>query len=72
MTFGITSSVISTMLVGLASQLWIRRRYSSWYNNQSLIVSSALDGGAQTMLLLLSFTVLGGIEGAHKPLLEVS
>ncbi|KAH6917902.1 peptide transporter MTD1 [Coprinopsis sp. MPI-PUGE-AT-0042] len=70
MTFGITSSVISTVVVGVVSQLWIRRRFPSWYNNESLIFSSALDGGAQTMLLLLSFTALGGIKGAHRPFLE--
>ncbi|EAU89574.2 peptide transporter MTD1 [Coprinopsis cinerea okayama7 len=67
MTFGITSSIISSILVGIICQLWIRNRWPVWFNDHSLIFGSALDGGAQCMLLLLSFTVLGGIEGSHKP-----
>lgn len=72
MTFGITSSVISSVMIGLVSQLWLRRYHASWYNNLSLIFGSSLDGGAHVMLLVLSFTVLGGIEGAHKPFIQVS
>ncbi|TFK26561.1 oligopeptide transporter [Coprinopsis marcescibilis] len=69
MTFGITSSILSSILVGILSQLWLRHRHWSWFNNQSMLVGSAFDGGAQSMLLLLSFTVLGGM-GSPKPFLQ--
>jgi hypothetical protein len=66
MTAGVTSTVTSTFIVGLISQLWLRKYHPGWYTKYNYILGGALDGGAQVMIFLLSFTVFGA-SGASRP-----
>lgn len=56
---GNTSFITSTVIVGLVSQLYLRRYKTKWYNNNNYIVGAALDGGSQIAIFILSFAVLG-------------
>jgi hypothetical protein len=62
----LTSTVASSILVGLASQLWLRRYHPGWYRKYNYILGGALDGGAQVMIFILSFAVFGA-SGAPRP-----
>ncbi|KAL0960204.1 hypothetical protein HGRIS_011837 [Hohenbuehelia grisea] len=66
MAFGVTSVVTSTIIVGLVSQLWLRRYYPRWYRKYNYILGGALDGGAQVMIFILSFAVFGA-AGKQRP-----
>lgn len=68
---GINSIVTSTILVGLASQMWLRRRRPKWYRDYNYILGGALDGGAQVMIFVLSFAVFGA-SGIPRPFPAVS
>jgi len=63
---GVHSTVISSIIVGLVSQLWLRRYYPGWYRKYNYILGGALDGGAQVMVFILSFAVFGA-SGVQKP-----
>ena len=63
---GINSTVLSSVLVGLVSQLWLRRYHPSWYRKYNYILGGALDGGAQVMIFILSFAVFGA-SGVPRP-----
>jgi hypothetical protein len=60
------STVASCILVGLASQLWLRRYHPGWYRKYNYILGGALDGGAQAMIFILSFAVFGA-SGVLRP-----
>jgi len=63
---GVTSTVLSSILVGLASQLWLRRYHPGWYRKYNYLLGGALDGGAQVMIFILSFAVFGA-SGVPRP-----
>ncbi|KAH9998274.1 oligopeptide transporter [Russula vinacea] len=63
---GINSTVGSSILVGLTSQLWLRRYHPGWYRKYNYILGGALDGGAQVMIFILSFAVFGA-SGVSRP-----
>ncbi|KAK2461189.1 hypothetical protein APHAL10511_006716 [Amanita phalloides] len=63
---GVNSITTSTILVGLASQLWLRRYHPGWYKEYNYILGGALDGGAQVMIFILSFAVFGA-SGIPRP-----
>jgi hypothetical protein len=63
---GVNSTVLSTILVGLTSQLWLRRYHPGWYRKYNYILGGALDGGAQVMIFILSFAVFGA-SGVPQP-----
>ncbi|KAF7971648.1 hypothetical protein HWV62_20692 [Athelia sp. TMB] len=65
MAFGVNSFVLSTILVGMLSQLWLRRHHPGWYKRYNYILGGALDGGSQLMIFILSFTVFGA-SGSPK------
>jgi hypothetical protein len=72
MTYGNTSAVLSTIIVGLVSQLWFaRKRGRDVFEAATTILGAALDGGSQSMVLLLSLSVFG-VVGSYIPFLEVS
>ena len=50
---GVSSIVTFAILVGLASQLWLRRYHPRWYRDYNYILGGALDGGAQVMIFIL-------------------
>ncbi|KAH9051505.1 OPT oligopeptide transporter protein-domain-containing protein [Lactarius vividus] len=63
---GVNSVVSSTIIVGLVSQLWLRRYHPGWYRKYNYILGGALDGGAQVMIFILSFAVFGA-SGVSRP-----
>lgn len=66
MNTGINSTILSTVIVGLVSQLWIRRRYPGWYRKFNYLVGGALDGGVQVLIFILTFAVFGA-SGKSRP-----
>ncbi|KAH9890519.1 oligopeptide transporter [Cubamyces lactineus] len=66
MSAGTNSAVVSTIIVGLVSQLWLRRYHPGWYKKYNFILGGALDGGAQVMIFILSFAVFGA-SGTPRP-----
>ncbi|KAJ5591581.1 uncharacterized protein N7459_001950 [Penicillium hispanicum] len=57
--YGNTSWIWSSIAVGVFSQLWLRRRLPGVYNKYNYLIGAALDGGAQVVIFILSFAVLG-------------
>ena len=47
MTSGTNSPILSIILVGIVSQLWLRRYHPRWFKKYNYILGGALDGGAQ-------------------------
>ncbi|KAI0923949.1 hypothetical protein AcV5_009341 [Taiwanofungus camphoratus] len=66
MTSGTNSPITSSIIVGLVSQLWLRRYHPAFYKKYNLILGGALDGGAQVMIFILSFAVFGA-SGTPRP-----
>ncbi|KAF5311075.1 hypothetical protein D9619_007886 [Psilocybe cf. subviscida] len=66
LSVGVNSTITSSIIVGLVSQLWLRRQHPGWYKKYNYILGGALDGGAQVMIFVLSFAVFGA-SGAEKP-----
>lgn len=64
----VTTSII---LVGILSQVWLRRRHPGWYNKYNYILGGGLDGGTQTIVFILSFAVFGA-SGIERPFPSVS
>ncbi|KAF9492268.1 oligopeptide transporter [Pleurotus eryngii] len=65
MSVGVTSTITSSIIIGLVSQLWIRKSYPRWYNKYNYILGGALNGGAQVMVFVLSFAVFGAAGREH-------
>ncbi|KXN87769.1 Oligopeptide transporter 6 [Leucoagaricus sp. SymC.cos] len=66
MSSGITSTITSSIIVGLMSQIWLRKYHPGWYKKYNYILGGALDGGAQVMIFVLSFAVFGA-SGVERP-----
>ncbi|KAF8888579.1 oligopeptide transporter [Infundibulicybe gibba] len=66
MSVGVNSTITSSIIVGLVSQLWLRRYHPGWYKKYNYILGGALDGGAQVMIFVLSFAVFGA-SGVTRP-----
>lgn len=66
MSAGTNSPVTSTVIVGVLSQVWLRRYHPGWYKKYNYILGGALDGGAQVMIFILSFAVFGA-SGKERP-----
>jgi len=66
LTAGMTSNITSTIIVGLVSQFWLRKRHPGWYRKYNYILGGALDGGAQVMVFILTFAVFGA-SGVSRP-----
>ena len=71
MTAGVNSNVTSLIIVGVVSQVWLRRYHPGWYKKYNYILGGALDGGAQVMIFILSFAVFGA-TGTSRPFPSVS
>ncbi|KIJ51867.1 hypothetical protein M422DRAFT_244244 [Sphaerobolus stellatus SS14] len=63
---GLNSTILSTIIVGLVSQLWVRQRYPGWYRKFNFLVGGALDGGVQVLIFILTFAVFGA-SGVSRP-----
>lgn len=68
---GVNSTIASSIIVGLVSQLWLRKYHPGWYRKYNYILGGALDGGAQVMIFILSFAVFGA-AGTGRPFPSVS
>ncbi|KZV74603.1 OPT superfamily oligopeptide transporter [Peniophora sp. CONT] len=66
MSSGVNSVVMSQIIIGITSQVWLRRYHPGWYRKYNYILGGALDGGAQVMIFLLSFAVFGA-SGQERP-----
>ena len=66
MTAGVNSTILSTIIVGLVSQVWLRNYHLVWYRKYNYILGGAFDAGAQVMIFLLSFAVFGA-AGTSRP-----
>lgn len=66
MTSGGNSTILSSVIVGVVSQIWLRRYHPGWYKKYNYILGGALDGGAQVMVFILSFAVYGA-SGKPRP-----
>lgn len=65
MTSGVNSIVLSTVIVGVVSQVWVRQYYPNWFRKYNYILGGALDGGAQVIIFVLSFAVYGASGASH-------
>ncbi|KAI0053806.1 oligopeptide transporter [Auriscalpium vulgare] len=63
---GVNSVIWAQIIVGVVSQLWLRRYHPAWYRKYNYILGGALDGGAQVMIFILSFAVFGA-SGVERP-----
>ncbi|KAF8508624.1 OPT oligopeptide transporter protein-domain-containing protein [Hysterangium stoloniferum] len=63
---GVNSTVLSTILVGIVSQVYVRQRYPGWYRKFNYLIGGALDGGAQVLIFILTFAVFGA-SGVSRP-----
>ena len=66
MSQGTNSPVLSSIIVGLVSQLYLRKYHPGWFKKFNYILGGALDGGAQVMIFILSFAVFGA-SGVPRP-----
>lgn len=66
MSSGINSIILTSIIVGLVSQLWLRQYHPGWYKQYNYLLGGALDGGSQIMIFILSFAVFGA-SGNPKP-----
>ena len=66
MSAGTTSPILMSIIVGVISQVWLRRYHPGWYRKYNYILGGALDGGAQVMIFVLSFAVFGA-SGKNRP-----
>lgn len=66
MSSGINSIILSTIIVGLVTQFWLRQYHPGWFKQYNYLVGGALDGGSAIMIFLLSFAVFGA-SGDPKP-----
>lgn len=53
---GVSSPILSTVIVGITSQIWLRRYHPVWFKKYNYILAGALDGGAQ--VIALSFEIV--------------
>jgi hypothetical protein len=61
LSVGISSSMLLYFIIGFASQFWLRRYKPEWFIKYNYVLATALDGGTQVLVLLLTHTVLKGI-----------
>jgi len=57
----VSSAMLSTFLIGFASQFWLRRYKPEWFIKYNYIVAAALDSGTEVLVFILTFTVFGGV-----------
>ncbi|KZV71079.1 OPT superfamily oligopeptide transporter [Peniophora sp. CONT] len=62
---GINSSILMYFTIALVSQWYMRTRYPRWFAKYNYILASALDGGTQVMVFILSFAVQGAAGTSH-------
>ncbi|KAK5655547.1 hypothetical protein OQA88_5478 [Cercophora sp. LCS_1] len=61
LSVGISPSMLSSFIIGFASQFWLRRWKPDLFVKYNHVLAAALDGGTQILVFLLIYTVLGGV-----------
>lgn len=56
---GTHSAFLFHYMAGFISQFWLRKYHTNWFIKYNYILSAGLDGGAQVINFILTFTVLG-------------
>ncbi|KAG0152023.1 hypothetical protein CROQUDRAFT_71355 [Cronartium quercuum f. sp. fusiforme G11] len=59
-THGVTSGKTMGFFICIFSQLWVAKKYPSWYKKYNLILSAALTVGTQVTVIVVSFLLQGG------------
>lgn len=62
---GINSSFLTFFLIAYTAQFYVRRYKPELFVKYNYLISAAMDGGAQTMVFILTFAVAGGSGTAH-------
>ncbi|KAF2168188.1 hypothetical protein M409DRAFT_65680 [Zasmidium cellare ATCC 36951] len=57
--YGQTSYLSTALAVGVFTQMYLRKRHPEIFNKYNYVVGAGLDGGAQIIILVLSFAVYG-------------
>ncbi|TDL19028.1 hypothetical protein BD410DRAFT_830603 [Rickenella mellea] len=63
---GVTSPVLTTVIVGVLSQVWLRRCGPVWFIQYNYILRAQLDCGSQVMIFVLSFALFGASGISHR------
>ncbi|KAJ1023605.1 hypothetical protein NDA16_003222 [Ustilago loliicola] len=66
MTAGQNCVILTTILVGVISQAWVRTRYPRWFKEYNYVLGAGWDGGSLAVIFILSFAVFGA-AGPEKP-----
>ncbi|GAA5808032.1 hypothetical protein MFLAVUS_001414 [Mucor flavus] len=62
-----TSWITFSFIIVLASQGYVKRRYSAWFARHNYLISAALDSGTSLMVFFVSIALYGGAGGvAYK------
>ncbi|KAI0063813.1 OPT superfamily oligopeptide transporter, partial [Artomyces pyxidatus] len=63
LTVGINTSITFSVLIGLFSQYWVRRKYPRWFTKASVLL---LRCSYVVMIFILSFAVFGASGNPHN------
>ncbi|KZV83654.1 oligopeptide transporter [Exidia glandulosa HHB12029] len=63
---GINSTVWSSIILAIVSQVYLRRYKPKWFRNFNYLIGGGLDGGAQITIFILTFAVYGA-SGTARP-----
>ncbi|KAH9816859.1 putative oligopeptide transporter [Melampsora americana] len=58
--WGSTSGRMTSMILAISTQYYIRKYHFKWYQKYNYILTASLEGGTQFSVLLLTFLVQGG------------
>ncbi|KAF2399029.1 OPT superfamily oligopeptide transporter [Trichodelitschia bisporula] len=59
LSHGTHSALLLHYVTGFISQYWLRKYRTNWFIKYNYILSAGMDGGAQVIAFLLTFTVFG-------------
>ncbi|TRM66262.1 OPT oligopeptide transporter protein-domain-containing protein [Schizophyllum amplum] len=65
LSVGVNTQVNTTMVLGIFSQWFVRRRFPRWFTKYNYIVAGALDGGTQVISFILNLAVFGAVGSEH-------
>ncbi|KIY66394.1 OPT superfamily oligopeptide transporter [Cylindrobasidium torrendii FP15055 ss-10] len=65
LSVGINTSVNTSMVIGIISQWFVRRRFPRAFTKYNYIVAGALDGGTQVISFILNLAVFGAVGTPH-------
>ena len=63
MTAGSNSSVLTAVVIGIISQVWLRRYHPGWYKKYNYILGGALDGDEPSRPAVARYSFDGKGEG---------